>query len=58
MEIAQASDNDKFKQTMVDVNVCSQNLVLQEKNQVLHNKTIDLKQKLEKKHLMKELETE
>ena len=48
MEIAQASDNDKFKRTMVDVNVCSQYLVLQEKNQVLHNKTIDLKQKLEK----------
>ena len=51
MEIAQASDNEKFTQTMADANVCSQCLLLQEKNRVLHNKIIDLKQKLEKEKL-------
>ena len=51
MEIAQASDNEKFTQTMGDANVCSQCLLLQEKNRVLQNKIIDLKQKLEKEKL-------
>ena len=51
MEIAQAIDNEKFTQTMADAKVCSQCLLLQEKNRVMQNKIIDLKQKLEKEKL-------
>ena len=53
MEIVQAIDNpnEKFTQTMAEANVCSQCLVLLEKNRVLQNKTIDLKNKLGKEKL-------
>ena len=53
MEIVQAIDNpnEKFTQTMAEANVCSQYLVLLEKNRVLQNKTIDLKNKLGKEKL-------